>query len=469
MSIESQLREALSARADEIGGPLDAGGSVGDPYARVSGAIAADRRRRRTAALAGVAAIAAIAVAIPTLAGGVGKDTTTPARKTTHLVPGPTDPRWTLVSTWPIRGSLAGDQAFVSSFRESMGPASVIYAGDIGADRVVVTWDGAADFSEKVQVYAGDRGSRAADLTTIASSSQTAPATIIVRRDSTPDGWMLVLTRPGTRSAEVSTTATIHEDGTVTRSWKTVPIEDGATVIELRDAPLALTRVRVGGYDGGVQLLARSGTINPDAVGFCGNCTGQDFLDHAVRGTSYDVATTLGLRTEDVTTTTLVNAPVDPAVLSVTSLGEGTRSGTTGRVYVGLTRLPGGQVVRTVQLGVSEKGGGGMATAPETAVPIDAATAEQRPVVLYGWIGESAPTRYQVFAPNAASVRLVGDDSAFPKTARKRVVGGSATFSLNETGVSEHRLVETYDASGALTGTWPVDLANRNDPYDVEP
>ena len=43
------------------------------------------------------------------------------------------------------------------------------------------------------------------------------------------------------------------------------------------------------------------------------------------------------------------------------------------------------------------------------------------------------------------------------------------SWRLNETGVSEHRLVETYDASGALTGTWPVDLANRNDPYDVEP
>ncbi|KRF23616.1 hypothetical protein [Phycicoccus sp. Soil803] len=464
MSVETQLREAFSARADQVGG---LGDSDGDPYSRVAAAIAVSRRRRRTATLAGVAAVVALAVAIPSLAGGSGRDTTTPAKKTT-VIPGPTDPRWTLVSTWPIRGSLAGDQAFISSFRQAMGPASVIYAGDIGADRVVVTWDSAADYSETLQVYAGDRGAHAAELTTIASAPQTAPATIIVRRDSTPDGWMLVLTRPGTRSAEVSTTATIHEDGTVTRSWRTVPIEDGATVVDLHQAPVALTRVRVGGYDGGVFLVARSGTMNPDAEGFCANCTGQDFLDHAVQGTNYDVATTLGLRTEDVSTTTLVDAKVDPAVLAVSSLGDGKPDGSTGRIYVGLTRLPGGQVVRTVQLGVSHKGGG-MASAAETAVPIDAATAEQRPVVLYGWIGESSPTRYQVFAPNAASVRLVGDDPAFPKTATKRVVRGSATFSLNETGVSEHRLVETYDASGSLTGTWPVDLPNRNDPYDVEP
>ncbi len=69
MSIETQLREALSARADELGG------LAGDPYERVSGAIAVSRRRRRTAALAGVAAVAVVAVAIPSCSGELGRDT----------------------------------------------------------------------------------------------------------------------------------------------------------------------------------------------------------------------------------------------------------------------------------------------------------------------------------------------------------------------------------------------------------
>ena len=466
MSIESQLREALSARADEIGG---LGDSWGDPYARVSGAIAVNRRRRRTAALAGVAAVAANAVAIPTVAGGLGRDTTMPAKRTQVVVPGPNDPRWASIATWPTRGSLAEERTFLDSFRQVVDAQSVIYAGDIGADRIVVTRERNTDAVGLVKVYAGDRGARPDSLISIASAGGPDDDAVIVRQDLTPDGWLLVLAPPAVKSAEVSPTATIRSDGSITRSWRTVSLQAGSAVIDLRDAPLALTRVRVGSYDGGILLPARSGTTNPVADGFCGNCTGQDFLDHAVQGTSYDVATTLGLRREDVSTTTLVDAKVDPAVLAVSSLGDGKQDGSTGRLYVGLTRLPGGQVVRTVQLGVSEKGGGGMSTAPETAVPLDAATAEQRPFVLYGPTADGSSTRYQVFAPNAASVRLVGDQPAFGETAKRRIVDGSATFSLDETGVSEHRLVETYDEAGALTGTWPIDLPNRGDPYDVEP
>ena len=463
MSIESQLREALSARADE----MDV--SVGDPYPGVSAAIAVSRRRRRTAVLAGVAAVAVIAVAVPSLSGGLGRDSTTPAKRTSVVVPGPQDPRWTTVSTWPTRGSLADDEAFLGSFRAVVDVQSVIYAGDIGADRVVVTRERETDRVTLIKVYAADRGARGASLESIASSGEPEGAAVIVRRDPTPDGWMLVLAPPAVKNAEVSPTATIRTDGTVTRSWDTVALEGGAGVVELRGAPLALTRVRVGGYDGGILLPARSATINPVAEGFCGNCTGQDYLDHAVNGTSFAVATTLGLRTQDVSTTTLVSATVDPSVLAVTPLGDGKQDGSIGRVYVGLTRLPGGQVVRTVQLGVEEKGGGFMSTAPETAVPLDAATAEQRPFVLYGPTADGKTTRYQVFAPGASSARLVGDTPAFAPTAKEPLAHGSATFNLAEIGVSEHWLVQTFDATGSVIGTWPLDLPNRDDPYDVMP
>ena len=109
MSIETQLREALVR-------PRRRGRRARAPATPTSGSAApspSSRRRRRTAALAGVAAVAAIAVADPDAVGGLGRDTTTPAKKTTVVVPGPSDPRWASMSTWPIRGSLATDTAFL--------------------------------------------------------------------------------------------------------------------------------------------------------------------------------------------------------------------------------------------------------------------------------------------------------------------------------------------------------------------
>jgi stage V sporulation protein SpoVS len=67
MSIESQVRAALAARADEVVVGAD------DPYERVAGAIEASRRRRRSVAagaLAVGAAVAAVAVAVPLLGHG---------------------------------------------------------------------------------------------------------------------------------------------------------------------------------------------------------------------------------------------------------------------------------------------------------------------------------------------------------------------------------------------------------------
>ena len=212
-------------------------------------------------------------------------------------------------------------------------------------------------------------------------------------------------------------------------------------------------------------------TAGPDEDGFCGNCTGQEFLDHAVKGTSYGVATTLGLRTDEVTTTTLVNAEVDPSVLAVTTLGDSAGAGATGRIYVGLTRLPGGQVVRTAQLGITDKSGGGMSSGLEEAVPLDAATADRRPYVLWGTTPDSHITRYQVFAPDAARVQLVSDvPSLFLDSPNVPVVNGNAVLATTPVTqvVSPYR-VSTFDASGALIGSWPLDLPIRNDPYDVMP
>ena len=46
---------------------------------------------------------------------------------------------------------------------------------------------------------------------------------------------------------------------------------------------------------------------------------------------------------------------------------------------------------------------------------------------------------------------------------------GSAIFTLAETGVSEHRRVSTFDATGEVIDIGPLDPPNRNDPFDVQP
>ena len=466
MSIESQLREALAARADDLDG------SVGDPYAGVTAAIAVSRRRRRTAALAGVAAVAVIAVAIPSLSGGLGRDTTTPAKKTQLILPGPDDPAWSTIATWPTRGSLATDTAFLAELREtSLDLARAVYAGDVGDDRVVVTVSHSEAGTDLLTVHSGDRGAPAAALTAHGSFEDDPGQALLVREDPSAKGWLLVLAPPQVRGADISRTATVHTDGTVSRTWSTSALRDGVGVVTLVDSPATLTRVRVAGYDGPAQLTARGGA-DPDEDGFCGNCTGQDFLDHAVKGTSYGVATTLGLRADEVTTTTLVNAEVDPSVLAVTSLGDSAGAGATGRIYVGLTRLPGGQMVRTVNLGVEQKDGGGASTGLEEGAPLDAATAEQRPVVLHGSKPDSGVTRYQVFAPGAARVQLVSDvPSLYPTSGKVAVVDGSAVLTTPSwaDGTATPYRVATFDAAGNQLDTWPLDLPGLDDPYDLRP
>jgi hypothetical protein len=465
MSIESQLREALTARADEA----QLGGPASDPYARVSGAIVADRRRRRTAALAGVAAVAALAVAIPTVAGGLGRDTTTPARRTRVVVPGPQDPRWSSIATWPTRGSLAEDADFLRSFREVVGDGAVVYAGDIEGDRVVVAWSRAEDGSETGTVYAGNRGAAASSLETISSVANSDDSAIVVRRDTTPDGWLLLLAPPAVTSAEVSPTVGVRLDGTVTRAWRKVPLRDGTAVTDLRDAPISLNRVRVGSYDGGVVTPARRAPVEELGFGFCGNCKGQEFIDHAEVGTSDGVAHTFGVGQDVVSTTTLVNAAVDPSVLAVSGFGDLPKN-STGRIWVGLSRLPGGQVVRTVDLGAEQKDGGGMSTSLEEGVPLDASTAEQRPVVLHGTTSDGNQTRYQVFAPQASSVQVVSSaPSLYPDSARVPVVNGSAVLTTPVPAELPTYRVLTFDADGAATGSWPLDLPNLDDPYDLRP
>jgi hypothetical protein len=464
MSIESQLREALSVRADEVG---RIGGSSGDPYARVAGAIAVSRRRRRTATLAGIAAVAAIAVAVPALAGGLGRETTSPAKRTQVVVPGPKDPRWASMSTWPTRGSLAEDRAFLDQVRARTLAPRVLYAGDLATARVVILWtpdetDG--NPNGQVSLQQGPPGASADQLAETAMGTPHTPDAVSALVGTAEASTAVLLAAPASHSASLATSVTIDRDGTVSRSWQDVSLVDGAALVETSSAPYA-SRVKLGGSDGTPDLVSVQSVSTPDAT-ICLSCTGDDFRVKAEAATSDSVAAILGLRPSDVRTTTVYYGRVDPQVAALSrGLPTPTTGGaTTDTLFVADSRLPEGQVLRSAILLTLTGGGTGESAELATAVPIDADTAEQRPFVLVGQTDDQR-TVLQVFAPHAAAVTLTSDAPTLYPDATSTVQESTARFTLDEVGVSEHRLVVTRDGAGREVGRWP--LALPANPYDV--
>ncbi|SDP45361.1 hypothetical protein SAMN04489867_2510 [Pedococcus dokdonensis] len=467
MSIETQLREALSARADEVGG------SVGDPYARVSGAIVTDRRRRRTAALAGVAAVAALAVAIPSLSGTAGRHTTTPARTTTQLVPGPSDPRWGSMATWPTRGSLASDTAFVTEAGDRLATGdqnNVLYAGEVGGRRVVVSWSlsvGTDSRTEQLHLGIAPSGAPAEELvTSVAEGAAASQDVVLARLGMRPDSPLLVLTTPATRSGEVSASARVNADGSATRTpWQRFDLTDGTGVIDLRNSPTFLTRVKVGEYDGqATGLVDGVGATTQPAI--CLDLC-KDFDERFVAATTSGVAQQLGVSADQVSTTLVYSGPADAVVAGAAGVTDATDG--TLRLVVADSRV-GDALLRSALLVHSAKDG---AETQEllTSVPLDTREGQPAPFVLKGLLPDAKQLRYQVFAPGAAQVQLVSDvPSIYPDSAKVTVTRDSAILTTQgPSDVESPYRVATYDASGALTGTWPLEPPSRNDPFDTQP
>lgn len=463
MSIESQLREALSARADEA----DLGSPSTDPYARVSGAIAIDRRRRRTAALAGVAAVAVIAVAVPTLAGGLGRDSTTPAKRTQVVVPGPEDPRWASMATWPTRGSLADDSAFLTRVRARTLAPKVLYAGDLTTARVVVLWSPDAENGNtngRVSLQEGPRGASLDELAETASGTPLTSDAVSVLVGTTRQATAILLTSPGNRSASLSTSLTIGRDGSVSRTWRDVALSNGAAVVEAQSAGW-VSRVRLGDSSGMPDLSSLKSVSSPDAT-ICFSCTGDDFRVKAEAATSDSVAATLGLQPTEVQTTTFYYGPVDKQVAATSRGVPGSIEDGTSMLFVADSRLAEGQVLRSAILLTSGKDGTGESAELATAVPIEADTAEQRPFTLVGQTDDQR-TLLEVFAPHAAAVTITSDAPSLFPDASSAIKGSSARFTLDEVGVRDHRLVATRDSAGHELGRWPLELPGNA--YDVGP
>ncbi|MDF2091659.1 hypothetical protein P0Y31_04835 [Knoellia sp. 3-2P3] len=469
MSIESQLREALAARADEVAVGAD------DPYERVAGAIAASRRRRRGVAAGAVAVVAAVAVAVPLL--GQGQDRTAPpARDNQTVAAVPTDPAlWKSMRTWPTRGGLARDTAFVEAASKAVAPeGNALYAEDLTRNRVVVFWVPTADPgmpAGMLRVASGPRGASADQLATQHEAPAASADAVVFREGADGGGRLVLLTRPSEREAQLSDGVEISPDGTVSRTWQPLRLTGGLGTAQPR-APLSLNRVQVAGYDGPVTLAAGTvptGQPLPEGAGICMDCAGEVFRQRAEQGVSESVAQRLGLAADQVATTTRYSGPVDAAAAGASGVTDATAAGASHTLYVGDTTVPGGGILRSVILVSSFAGGSGSATELASAVPIDASTAANRPVVVGGLRAPGSGAVLEIFAPGAGSVALVSSAPSLWPDAGAVLSAGRARVDLADAEFRQHYSVEPFDASGRSQGTFPIELPNAGDPFDVQP
>lgn len=458
MTLETQLRDALVARADELGGPAS------DPYVRVAGAVVTHRRRRRAATVGAVAAVAAVAVLVPALGQG-DRGSTLPAKRTQVVVPGPNDPRWSAMSSWPVRGSLATDKGFLEGVSERALTQHVIFAGDLDRTRVVVGWDPEDGGLTRVSMFAGPRGGEVDELAGVSEWSGGNTDVVVLRESDDVDSRVVALTTPG-RVLTLSSGVQIATDGRVSRDpFRRVDLTDGVYSEELQDSPPQFMRVRVQGGDSGDEPARLVGQPRQQAESLgsiCLSCTGDDFRTKAEQAIGSGDAHTFGLRPQDVRSVTRVYGAVDPQVVERSDLGA--KGPTTNQVIVVDTTLPAGQVLRSAVVVVSAKDGtAAMTTESATGVPIDAATAADRPFVIDRRLDDGRVT-HQVFAPTAARVQLVSAATlAYPSTAKVPVRDGAAilTTPLTDPSIGAYEVV-TYDSTGGEIGRWPVELPGDN-------
>jgi hypothetical protein len=354
----------------------------------------------------------------------------------------------------------------------------ILFAGDVEDRRVVqalqrisVPVDGpaGAGVDEQIQVLSGPRGARVDQLEIGSASSPGDVNTLVVRRDAGPDGWLMVLAPRDVRTAELSGSVSISPSGSVSRTWSSLPLSDGVGVTTLRNAPVAVTRVRAGSYDGNLQVVAgNADQEQPGAAAFCAGC-GDSFYESGIDAARAGFASTLGLQPEQISVKDTIRGRIDPALQTKDGM-YGTR-GAVARVLVVDALLPSGAVVRTVAVSVSDNDGSGSLIQPEEIVPIDAATADRRPWAT--WV--DSPTGQglvmQVFAPGAASVQIRSASPAiYSGSSRTPVQNGSAVLGISSgQNAVRHLSVVTYDTAGRELGTWPLQPTNLGDPLDLAP
>ncbi|MFC7491146.1 MULTISPECIES: hypothetical protein [unclassified Knoellia] len=439
MSIENQLRDALTSHAGSIES-VEA-----NPYERVSAAVGRNRRRRRAAVATTIAAVAALAIGVPAVSSRVADGRTTPAG-----LPPATDKAWNSVTTWPLRGALAGDGALVDAVQDKF-DGRAVFVEDVDTRRVALVVRG-----DQLIIAAGPRGAEGQAL-----SQNTQVGAPNIRQDSlvsvAAGSALVIITTPDRTSAEVSGTPDIALDGAVTRSWATLPLTGGIG----RTALTPLTRFRLGSSVGPVFPLTKEAektTLNPCEDG----CTGPRATIEA--RTTADIARTLELDPSRISTTTLFNGEVPREIATAEAPASDTPRPT---LLVMHSRLPGGQIVRTAVLRSADA-----ERSMNLSGPIDARRADAVPLLLFvngTSIKEpalpTAPTKVRIFVAGGTGLRAVLGST---KSAVIPITGHFANFSLpvSPTDFWAHRF-EVLERGTSL-GTFAV-TAPMTDPFEVGP
>ena len=444
MSLETELREALAARASAVES------TESDPYARVSAAVVTNRRRRRAAGVATLVAVVALAVGVPTLASRLddGPGVTMPATRTP--LPEAGSPAWRSVRSWPLRGALAGDRSLVGGI-EAKTEGRAIFVEDVAATRLalVVTAD-------QLAVVTGPRSSGSAEMS-IAHSVPLSEAGSEGALTIAGQGALVVLTTPDLRSAEVSGTPAIALDGTVSRSWTPIALIGGVG----HSAAVPLTQIRVAGSVGSPRLTFGDSN-RPDEPRACdGACSADDLTAFEERQVDDEVARALAVDPDRVDTRTTYRGEV-PAAIAEGVVGD-VPAGARTTVQVVRSTLPGGQVLRTVRVRTDSPTSSSTFDA-ENLNPIAAATADRRPVVIAAPDAKAdLPLDVWVVSPGTAAVRAVSlQPSVWPSSEVVPVRGGVARLALRTSMLTleEQYSIEVLDSRGTVLGSFPARSGN---------
>jgi len=424
MSIETQLRAALRDEASTVPGPET------DPYARVAAAVGRNRRQRRVIGAGLVAMVAAIAIGVPTVMSRLD-DQALPSGQV--QLPAATDKAWRSISTWPTRGELATDTALVKDIGDAF-DGRPIFVEDVGYTRIAFVISG-----DRLVVATGHLESVAAEM----GRATEGPAADFARDGVLSVGSgseLVVLTTPDQQSAEVSATPTIGRDGTVTRTWSPLPLVDGVG----RTSMTPLTRLRLGGHTGGVAFALGNDTQTSEQT--CEEPCNTDLPVWLELSTTNEIARMLGIDAATIETETAFRGPV---TRDFRTPGLNTTSSDSPRLHIMLSRLAGGQVLRSAVL---EDGGEDLQL--EIGRPLDASRAAVTPLISFG-SGKSAksPTTVHVVAPSGTAVRAVSDSPAlWPSSAIVPLTNQVASFEVpvSPSAFDENYRIEVLDGDRVI-------------------
>ncbi|MCW2914026.1 MAG: hypothetical protein JWN52_2094 [Actinomycetia bacterium] len=250
IEVEQELRATFATRAAGVM-------VVSDPYPATARRITRARRRR---AFSGAALAISLVAAVPVGLHLAVQQSPSPSPAT--AVSGPL--------TWPTRGSLAGDAAFLKAVRQRTGGGKVAYAGDDGRNRAAVVFV-VERRSAKAYVLYGPSGSTASAL-----RKEGLFESADLPLDPRPIVWysptkaanapqiLLIIGSPDMRDVRLSPGVTFRPDGTPHRDSIKLRATQGAVLTEVRDLRSPDLKARIGGRDTGLPSTYAFATGLPD-------------------------------------------------------------------------------------------------------------------------------------------------------------------------------------------------------------